>query len=118
MMAFVSESLAEAVRTQSWMVGEAGAVKAIDREKVAPKKLDPQELDRALIAAHEGSDLTELVRLYTAAGDLAEQESRIDAACFYLTHAFVFALESGAPQADRLNQRLADRGRAHRLQFS
>lgn len=79
--------------------------------------MDRETLDQALIEAHESHDLAELVRLYTAAGDDAEQDEDIDAACFYLTHAFVFALEGGSPEADSLNKRLADRGRAHRLEF-
>jgi len=72
-------------------------------------------LDTKLLQAHASEDLDALVRLYTIAGDEAELSQDIDAACFYLTHAFVFALESGAQEADHLNKRLADRGRAHRL---
>ena len=72
-------------------------------------------LDHALSEAHERGDLAELVRLYTLAGDDAEQNEDIDAACFYLTHAFVFALESGAPEAATLNRRLAQHGRAKLL---
>jgi hypothetical protein len=36
---------------------------------------------------------------------------------FFLTHAFVFALEAGTPEARALNRRLAERGRAHVLTF-
>ncbi|MFW8634845.1 hypothetical protein [Cribrihabitans pelagius] len=78
-------------------------------------ELDRVDLDGALLKAHAGHDLPALVRLYTVAGDRAEAEGNIDAACFYLTHAFVFALEAGAPEADALNRRLAARGRAHLL---
>lgn len=74
-------------------------------------------LNEALHRAHEAKDQAELVRLYTLAGDQLEPSGEIDAACFYLTHAFVYALEAGAPEADDLNRRLADRGRAHRLTF-
>ncbi|MBQ4825144.1 hypothetical protein J4729_11385 [Leisingera sp. HS039] len=73
------------------------------------------DLDRALLQAHEDKDNAELVRLYTLAGDRAEEAGNIDAACFYLTHAFVFALEAGLPEARELNRRLAERGRAHPL---
>ena len=65
-------------------------------------------LDSALLAAHETGDRAALVRLYTEAADQARD---VDAACFYLTHAYVFALESGAPEAAALNARLADEGR-------
>ncbi|MEM1004714.1 MAG: hypothetical protein AAGK26_04995 [Pseudomonadota bacterium] len=75
------------------------------------------ELDRALLDAHATGDNVALVRLYTLAADQAELAQDIDAACFYLTHAFVFALEAGVPEADGLNRRLAEQGRAHRLTF-
>lgn len=79
--------------------------------------MEPAALDRALLNAHDRQDTAALVRLYTFAGDQAEEAQDIDAACFYLTHAFVFALEAGAPEAQPLNKRLADRGRAHLLDF-
>lgn len=79
--------------------------------------MDPKALDAALLEAHNRNDVAALVRLYTLAGDQAERQKDIQAACFYLTHAFVYALESGAPEADGLNRRLADHGRADRLDF-
>ncbi|WP_027256212.1 hypothetical protein [Leisingera aquimarina] len=78
--------------------------------------MDRADLDRALLKAHEDKDSVALVRLYTLAGDRAEEAGNIDAACFYLTHAFVFALEGGLPEAKELNRRLAERGRAHPLE--
>ena len=79
--------------------------------------MEREDLDRALLKAHEDKDNAELVRLYTLAGDQAETAGNIDAACFYLTHAFVFALEAGLPEAKELNRRLAERGRAHPLEL-
>ena len=79
--------------------------------------MEQAHLDQALIEAHAQNDSHALVALYTQAADLSEAQGDIDAACFYLTHAFVFALESGAAEADSLNQRLAARGRARRLVF-
>ncbi|WP_424978192.1 hypothetical protein [Leisingera sp. S232] len=79
--------------------------------------MERADLDRALLQAHEDNDSAELVRLYTLAGDQAEAAASIDAACFYLTHAFVFALEAGMPEAKVLNRRLAERGRAHPLEL-
>jgi hypothetical protein len=76
-----------------------------------------QELDRQLLEAHSQHDHPALIRLYGIAADQAEAAGDEGAACFYLTHAFVFALEYGAPQADALNLRLYEKGRAHRLQF-
>ena len=65
-------------------------------------------LDTQLIAAHEAGDAVLLIRLYTQAADEACCE---EAAGFYLTHAYVFALEAGAPEAPALRQRLIDMGR-------
>lgn len=79
--------------------------------------MDREALDSALIDAHAWHDTAALVRLYTVAADEAEAHQDIDAACFYLTHAFVFALEAGEPEAPDLNRRLAERGRAHLLEF-
>lgn len=79
--------------------------------------MDNTDLDCLLLDAHSRNDHEELVRLYTRAADGCEDAGDIDAACFYLTHAFVFALEAGLPQADALNARLAEYGRADRLTF-
>lgn len=65
-------------------------------------------LDTAMIAAHEAHDNAALVRLYTQAADTVND---IDASCFYLTHAYVFALEAGAPNARALHSRLVKYGR-------
>ncbi|MEQ6247849.1 hypothetical protein ABMC89_03060 [Sulfitobacter sp. HNIBRBA3233] len=65
-------------------------------------------LDAQLLAAHEAGDLAALVTLYRQA---AEQALDLDAACFYLTHAMVFALEAGDPQADELRELLIVQGR-------
>ncbi|SLN25703.1 hypothetical protein [Ruegeria meonggei] len=80
--------------------------------------MDKTELDRLLLDAHDRNDHAALIRYYTLAADTCEQAQDIDAACFYLTHAFVFALECGAAEADALNQRLVAHGRGHRLNFS
>ncbi len=69
------------------------------------------DLDAALLDAHEQADAPLLSDLYTQAADAAEQRGDIDAACFYLTHAYVFALDAGLPSAGGLNRRLAAHGR-------
>ena len=68
-------------------------------------------LDRQMLAAHARDDLGALVGLYTQAADLSEQAQNIDAACFYLTHAYIFALDTGADEAKELHARLKARGR-------
>ncbi|RKF15159.1 hypothetical protein D6850_09965 [Roseovarius spongiae] len=67
-----------------------------------------QGLDAAMIAAHERHDGPALVRLYTQAADQANDP---DAAGFFLTHAYVFALEAGAREARALHARLKAAGR-------
>jgi hypothetical protein len=66
------------------------------------------DLDAAMISAHAARDQAALISLYTQAADAAND---LDAACFYLTHAYVFALEAGAAQARALHARLLRHGR-------
>lgn len=78
---------------------------------------DAGDLDRALLAAHAVRDTGGLVRLYTVAADMTKRSGDVNAESFYLTHAFVFALEAGMPEARALNRRLAELGRAELLAF-
>ena len=68
-------------------------------------------LDESLLAAHRDHDRLALIRLYTVAGNRAEAEGRDEAAGFYLTHAYVFALEAGTAAAAELHARLKAAGR-------
>lgn len=73
---------------------------------------DPRAaLDAALLAAHAANDRKALIRLYAAAADLSQAAGRGDAAGFYLTHAYIFALEAGDPAAAGYRARLAAAGR-------
>lgn len=67
-----------------------------------------EDLNARLLAAHEGDDRFALIRLYTEAADMAND---LDAECFFLTYAYIFALEMGAPEADALRARLIAHGR-------
>jgi len=67
--------------------------------------------ETALLAAHAAGDQPALIRLYTERADQLESAGDIDAACFYLTHAYVFALHAGAAEAQDLNRRLVAYGR-------
>ncbi len=49
--------------------------------------------------------------LYAEAGDRELAAGNVDAGCFFLTHAFVYALEDGHPEADRLHAALKRHGR-------
>ena len=73
--------------------------------------MERDDLDQALLQAHAEGDSTALIRLYSLAADAAEGAGEIDRACFYLTHAFVFALEAGDARADHLRARLHEMGR-------
>ncbi len=68
------------------------------------------DLDTRLLDAHAADDRRELVALYAEAADSAND---LDAACFYLTHAYVFALETGHPRATHLHKALCRHGRDH-----
>lgn len=65
-------------------------------------------LDAALLAAHAADDRAALVALYTQAAASAGTET---AAAFYLTHAWIFALDAGDPAAATLHARLVAMGR-------
>ncbi|MDA8747830.1 hypothetical protein N9M66_06435 [Litoreibacter sp.] len=67
--------------------------------------MQPSDLDARLLAAHAAGDRPALIDLYLEASDTAQTE---EAANFYLTHAYVFALDVGDPRADMFKQRLVD----------
>ena len=65
-------------------------------------------LDAQLLDAHARHDHPALVILYALAAETAHDT---DAACFYLTHAYIFALELGHPDTAALHAQLAAHGR-------
>ncbi|MCP4819585.1 MAG: hypothetical protein GY883_10385 [Shimia sp.] len=65
-------------------------------------------LEARLLAAHTAGDQLSLISLYVEASEAAQTE---EARSFYLTHAYVFALEMGDPRAEKLGARLKDMGR-------
>lgn len=66
-------------------------------------------LNAQLLAAHARGDTRALVGLYVQAAD---DTADIDAACFYLTHAYVYALETAHPDTSAILSRLRAHGRA------
>lgn len=68
-------------------------------------------LDAALLVAHEKNDYPGLVTLYRQAGLSCIDANDVDAGCFYLTHAYIFALELGSNQATELHKILVAYGR-------
>lgn len=80
-------------------------------ERSGGDRVNEPDLERKLLAAHAAGDLAALVDGYAAAADLAEAAGDVNRACFFLTHAWVFALEAGDARADRLRARLVAHGR-------
>ena len=70
--------------------------------------MNARDLDARMISAHQANDRRALIKLYAEAADTVND---LDASCFYLTHAYVFALEAGAPEAQPLHIRLVAHGR-------
>ena len=68
------------------------------------------DLNDRLLAAHVAGDNATLVRLYSQAGTEALDTDE-DQGCFYLTHAYVFALEAGLSEAEELRKTLIRYGR-------
>ncbi len=66
------------------------------------------DLDAAILAAHATGDGRALALLYSRAADTADTP---EAAAFFLTHAWVWALATGSAETDRLHARLAREGR-------
>lgn len=68
-------------------------------------------LDRAVLDAHADGDEGAIARAYLDAADAARAEGESDRACFFLTHAWIFALEAGDPLAAVCHARLEQAGR-------
>jgi hypothetical protein len=66
------------------------------------------DLDARLLTAHERGDKQALVALYTEAADRAND---LNAECFFLVHAYIFALDCGHASALALHARLKAEGR-------
>lgn len=66
------------------------------------------DLDARLLAAHRMGDTAALIGLYAEAAETAPDAN---AAGFYLTHAYVFALEAGDHRAAALHAKLVASGR-------
>ena len=78
------------------------AAVAPDPAGTAPRDAGRGGLDAGLLAAHASGDRAALVGLYARAADGEPGIAR----AFYLTHAYVFALEAGDPRAAALKAEL------------
>ena len=52
-------------------------------------------LQSRMLAAHKRTDLSALPALYLEAARVREEGGDVDAACFFFTHAYVYALDAG-----------------------
>jgi len=68
-------------------------------------------MEDRLHEAIERHDLEVLTRIYTDAANASEQCGNIDETCFFLTQAYVCALQQGANTALKLHSRLIKYGR-------
>ncbi|GHA46199.1 hypothetical protein GCM10008927_09270 [Amylibacter ulvae] len=73
--------------------------------------VDLVALNTELLAAHATKDGAKIAHIYKQAGDDALDAGKIDTACFYFTHAYVFALESNCAELDDIHTILKKYGR-------
>ena len=64
-----------------------------------------------LLAAFKAVDRRKIMQLYWDQGQAQLNAGDEDAGCFYLVHAYVFALEDGAAEAEEIRAELKKRGR-------
>lgn len=65
-------------------------------------------LNTALLAAHDRGDKPQLVKLYSLAADQSDSE---DERGFFLTQAYIFALDCNDPMRENLRNSLAEMSR-------
>ncbi len=79
---------------------------------IASERQVYDRLNAAILEAHDDGRLDRLAASYAEGGALYERQGETDAACFFWTQAYVFALDAGAaPLADRMRDKLRDFGR-------
>jgi hypothetical protein len=69
------------------------------------------ELNQVLLKAHEEGDQEKLASLYQMLAQRLEAQGDSNAACFFMTHAYVFGLAAGSPDAASTWEFLRDHGR-------
>lgn len=74
--------------------------------------IDLAALDEALIAAHAAHDTARMAQLYHEAARAYDAAGAVEAAAFYLTHAYVLSLDCGDQvRAAECHRRLVALGR-------
>ena len=67
-------------------------------------------LNQQVLAAHKEGDGRRLSELYARAGHRMISDGQITEGCFFLTQAYVFALEEGMDSADNIHATLVKLG--------
>jgi hypothetical protein len=70
-----------------------------------------ERLNDQVLKAHVAGDQATLVDIYHMLGAEELAEENITSACFLLTQAYVYALESGDPRATEIHEILKSHGR-------
>jgi hypothetical protein len=70
-----------------------------------------ERLNSQVLKAHETGDTKVLVDIYQMLGGEELDKGEITSACFLLTQAYVYALESGDPRASEIHKILKSHGR-------
>jgi len=70
-----------------------------------------EDLEAGILSAHVCGDSVSLARLYAVAAEAFAREGDTEREAFFLSHALVFALEAGVPEAEGFAGRLRAAGR-------
>lgn len=79
---------------------------------IATERQAYDDLDAAIKEAHDAGRLETLASAYARGGALYDRQGETDAACFFWTQAYIFALDAGAAAlAAAMHAKLDARGR-------
>ena len=68
--------------------------------------MNPEELNSRILLAHKSGDGARLAELYHEAGNQSLESGRHDEGCFFLTQAYVYALENGLEITNKIHAQL------------
>ena len=79
---------------------------------IASERQAYDRLNATIAAAHDAGRLDSLASSYALGGSLYADQGETDAACFYWTQAYIFALDAGVePLAEAMHAKLEAFGR-------
>ena len=80
-------------------------------QAVPEREVNPDELNSRILEAWSSGDGARLAELYATAGKSMLASGLRDEGCFFLTQAYILALENGLELADSLHAELVRQGR-------